>query len=87
VETFGKDTMFIPTIGNWDTRVISSSDKLDYEALYTIWNAFWSLEQRASIFDSFLQGGYYILHHKQVSIISMNTIDWFEESLLAGKRK
>jgi hypothetical protein len=77
-----KKSLIVPSIGNWDTRVISTSDKIDYEVLYKYYSRFWSKEQRALVFDSFLEGGYYVLHHHNISIISMNTLTWFGESSL-----
>jgi hypothetical protein len=83
-DTFREQTLILPTIGNWDTRVPSSSNRLDYEDLYNLWKVFWSPKERATIFDTFLEGGYYMVHTKFASVISMNTLDWFEESQLDG---
>jgi hypothetical protein len=45
----------------------------------------WPNHHRETIFDSFVSGGYYIMHTDyETSIIGLNTLDWFTESGLNG---
>jgi hypothetical protein len=74
----------LPTIGNWDTRTVSASSSKDYLFLYNQWKDFWPLDKLATINGTFLQGGYYSYDFDGLTVISINTLLWFNDNPIRG---
>lgn len=80
------NALLLPTIGNWDTYQIGYTFQRDYSRLFEIWKVLWSETQQEQIFPTFMAGGYYSLDVKSVTVLSVNTIDWFiDNKVLGGK--
>ncbi|KAJ3275708.1 Endopolyphosphatase [Terramyces sp. JEL0728] len=74
------NAIILPTIGNWDTYKIGYTFQRDYARLFDIWKILWDQDQQDQIFPTFLAGGYYSIEVKSVTVISVNTIDWFVDN-------
>lgn len=76
------NTTVIPAIGNWDTHLISHASVSDYTAIYDLWKPLWKPEDQKRIYNDFMAGGYYSIEVDNITVVSMNTLDWFVENPL-----
>ena len=74
------DILVMPTIGNWDTISKNNANTTDYQQLYNLYAKLWPSAIKKQIKNTFLFGGYFKYHFRNVTIISLNTLTWFTDS-------
>ncbi|KAJ3370710.1 protein transport protein S31 [Kappamyces sp. JEL0680] len=80
--SFRAGTVF-PVVGNWDTRYPQQTELEDYQSLFTVWSILWTESQKLAIQTTFLEGGFYsVAITERLSVIALNTIDWYVENSL-----